>query len=114
MGASGGRSEVPVDSLFGLDRIGEPGPAGAERPAPVATRLLDVGEVERDGLDRVLADLPPSVLRAKGLVTVGDVVHEVHVVGPRRHVRPRPDLDASAADGRLVVIELAGRIDHVD
>lgn len=103
--------DAPVAALFGLDRRGET--AATARPdapdapvAPVATRLVDVGDADRGALDRLLAELPREVLRAKGLVIVDGIVHEVHVVGPRRTVRARTDLDPRTVDGRLVVIEL--------
>ncbi len=107
---------VPVGSLFGLDAVGayDHAPAmGATSTAPVATRLVDVDVADREALDRLLGGLAATVLRAKGLVVIDDVVHEVHVVGHRRSVRPRPDLEVGAADGRLVVIELVEPTDRV-
>ena len=96
---------APLGALFGLERSGHDEPEGGPA-APVTTRTIDIVGCGREELDALLADLPPNVVRAKGLVAVDGEVVEVHAVGPRRTVRRRADLDDAAADGRLVVIEL--------
>lgn len=97
--------DAPLDLLFGLERVGAPA-FDVTGETPVRTRTIDVAGCDRDHLDVLLADLPSTVVRAKGLVVIDGEVVEVHVVGPRRVVRRRSDLASAAADGRLVVIEL--------
>ena len=100
--------EAPLGALFGLDRAGRDVPADGPAAA-VTTRTVDVGPtggIARGQLDALLDGLPPNVVRAKGLVVVDGEVAEVHVVGSRRTVRRRTDLDVSAAGGQLVIIEL--------
>lgn len=97
--------DAPLGVLFGLERAGRDLPVDGPA-APVSTRTVEVAPCNRADLDQLLAELPSSVVRAKGLVVIDGDVAEVHVVGTRRTIRRRSDLDIAAADGRLVVIEL--------
>jgi G3E family GTPase len=101
---------APIGAVFGLDRIGAAGGPRAEpgEAPPVSTSIVDLGGMDRAVVERVLDALPPTVVRAKGLVAWDGEVHVVHVVGPRKRIDRRPDLPPARADGRLVVIDLAG------
>lgn len=76
-----------------------------------AVSVVDASGLTRDELDGLVAGLPATVVRAKGLVRCVDADDplEVHVVGRRRVVRVRRDLRAvSPGDpsvDALVVIE---------
>jgi G3E family GTPase len=69
------------------------------------TSVLAVGGLARAELERLVAELPDDVLRAKGLVRCEDEPHplEVHAVGRRRTVRLRPDLDPTGRSEIVVV-----------
>lgn len=102
-----GGGPVPVGALFGLAPVGDRDPGGGmAATSPVVSRVVDAAGLDRAGLDALLAGLPGATLRAKGLVAIDGVVHEVQVVGPRSRVRARPDRDAGSVDDRIVVIEL--------
>ena len=68
--------------------------------------VVAIGPMRLDELRRLVDELPADTIRAKGLVTCTDQADpvEAHVVGTRRSVRTRPDLDREAADQRLVSI----------
>ncbi len=95
--------------ILGVDRTAPPETVGAAASPeqPVGHR---VGSIRFDGtraeLERLLDQLSPSVLRAKGLLRCRDtdVPIEVNVVGRRRRLQPRPDL--SGGGDVIVVIEL--------
>lgn len=96
---------VPIDAVLGIG-----GSTVEHVPHPndvdVVTRSIDVAGIDLAGLDALLAALPSSTVRVKGLVAIEGEVQEVHVVGRRRSVRLRPDL--RTADDRLVIIEVPG------
>lgn len=84
--------------------VGDPGtPARTAGIHLVTTRRFAGGS--RTDLERLVEELPESVLRAKGLIRCSDADHpvEVNVVGRRRRIRPRPDLEGGG--DILVLIE---------
>ena len=101
---------VDVDVVLGVDR-GDVGlPATSHHVDGHDTAIVDVGSPTRVELEQLLAALPTDVVRAKGLVQCSDeeVPVEAQVVGSRRTVRRRPDLDMSRAANRLVTIRVSG------
>ena len=97
---------VDVDTVLGVGR-GDVGlPAVAHRVGGYGTAIIEIGSLTVSELEQLLAALPAAVVRAKGLVRCRDdeAPIEVHVVGTRRTVRRRPDLDASNAANALVLI----------
>ncbi len=78
-------------------------PPRSDRAYRVTHRRFAGGS--RADLERMIDQFPESVLRVKGLLRCSDVDHpiEVNVVGRRRRLLSRPDLDDG--DGVLVVIE---------
>jgi G3E family GTPase len=96
--------DVDVELVLGLGPSVAPAAAGRSH-APYEVAVVDPGSPTRAGLDRLVAALPPNVLRAKGLVACNDEAApvEVHVVGRRRVVRVRPDLDGARAGGIVVI-----------
>lgn len=102
------RGAVEVALVLGIDRAeGVPTPTDAE-PVGYRAWLIDVGRPTLDELRALLDQFDRSVLRAKGLVECEGSTYpiEVHVVGTRRTLRPRPDLGAAPTDQRLVAIGL--------
>jgi G3E family GTPase len=107
---------IDVDVLIGLGSpTGVSGETGRMRALPVehgeypdhhATRLIELGSVTHEELSSIVDSLPVDVIRAKALVRCSDVAPpvEVHVVGKRRTIRPRPDLDQAVAAQAMVVI----------
>lgn len=107
---------IDVDVLLGLsgpiavvgeaDRLQALPSLGGTRPDHHVTRLVELGSVTRDELSSIVDSLSTAVIRAKALVRCSDVepLMEVHVVGTRRTVRPRPDLDRARAVQAMVVI----------
>ena len=102
---------VGAEVLLGLDRRG--GGSAELRPGVEPTdtgyrvTVRDLGDVTRAELESVIEGLANDVLRAKGLIRCRGAAHplEVNVVGVRRRLRDRPDLDMDRAGTRLVVIE---------
>jgi G3E family GTPase len=99
--------QVDVEVLLGLGRGGAVPSTGPVAHATYARSVLELGAPTRAELGRIVDELPPDVLRAKGVVMCSDesAPMEVHVVGSRRTIRPRRDLDAPDAS-TLVVIAL--------
>ena len=97
---------IDVEVVLGLERAGAPPSAVSAQLIRYDTTVVDVGSVTLTELELLLADLPPDVIRAKGLVACSDqdVPVEAHVVGARRSVRRRPDLPLDRARNRLVII----------
>ncbi len=100
---------VDVDVVLGLDRRRAPLPSASLPVGGYDTTTIDVGSPTLIELEQLLADLPTNVIRAKGLLRCVDVEVpvEAHVVGSRRTVRRRADLDVSRAHQRLVLIRPA-------
>lgn len=100
------RGVVEPALVLGVGRTAEP---PERRPATMprhAVELLALGAVTEAALRRIVDALDRDVVRAKGVVVCSDAPHpfEVHVVGRRRMVRPRPDLAEHEGDGSLVVV----------
>jgi len=96
---------VDVDVLLGVHRSGPIESVvmvGSHHDVEV---VRTVG-LTRDALEATLDAFASEVVRVKGLVMLDDVDApvEVQVVGRRRRVTPRPDLDVSLATDVLVVI----------
>lgn len=108
-------AELPAESLLGVWRTS---PSERDRsPSPPHSTPLDVvelpvGRPTLDELASIVAGLPESIVRAKGLVACRDTTSpvEVHLVGRRREVRERPDLDPAAASSSLVLIGAPGEV----
>jgi G3E family GTPase len=105
---------MPPSLLIGADHTAHIGSPSA--PFAPATDRYVVADTEfaggtRDELERLLAELPSTVIRAKGLVRCSDVdsLIEVHVVGRRRTVRELSDGVDTEHVGRLVTIAVAPR-----
>lgn len=100
------RGVVDVDVVLGVDRSDVGLSSATRRVGSYETAVVDIGSPTLAELERLLADLPANVIRAKGLIRCADVEVpvEAHVVGSRRTVRHRPDLDASDASDVLVLI----------
>lgn len=109
--------ELDAEVMFGIDRP-TASTAATAMPVPAVpgdgatnaghrVSVRDLGDVTAAELERIIEDLPADVLRAKGLIRCRETDHpfEVNVVGRRRRVRPRPDLDQAVAGTELVVIE---------
>ena len=79
--------------------------SGAQE-AEYDTAVVELGVLTLAELERTLSNLPSDVIRAKGLVRCGDQTApvEAHVVGTRRTVRHRPDLDPQRATNQLILI----------
>lgn len=108
------KADVPLDLLFGLDRLGtagEGGTAGGFRSWSYAWP----DPVDRATLLSMLRDASPDVLRAKGIVRFVDSVDRrsvVHMVGRRIDVSdqgPWPD----GHNSRLVLLSMAASPLHV-
>ncbi len=97
---------VDVDIVLGVGRRDVGLPAVSPRVGGYGTAIVEIGLLTVSGLEQVLADLPAAVVRAKGLVRCSDdsAPIEVHVVGTRRTVRRRPDLDVPNGANALVLI----------
>ena len=96
---------VDVDIVLGLHRwAGVPDPSVPEHTG-YTTAIVEPGSPTRAELEQLVGELPADVVRAKGLVVCRDepAPLEVQVVGRRRVVRRRPDLDAGRA-GAIVTI----------
>jgi G3E family GTPase len=98
------RATVPMDLLFGLDRVGaagESGPADGFR----SWSYCWSDPVDREVLLGMLRDLPPHAVRAKGIVRFADAPDRcavVQLVGKRLEVTDRgPSTDAQS---RLVIL----------
>lgn len=100
---------VDVDVVLGVGRRPAASPAASPQVLDYDTSVVDVGVPTVAELERLLADLPGDVIRAKGLIRCSDVEVpvEAHVVGGRRTVRTRPDLVAERTDPRIVLILLS-------
>jgi G3E family GTPase len=101
---------VDVDVVLGVDRGDVWLPTASHRVGGYDTAVVEIGAPTSVELEQLLAALPTDVVRAKGLVQCSDVEVpvEAHVVGSRRTVRSRPDLDMSRAVNRLVTIRVSG------
>lgn len=102
---------VDIEVVLGVVRDpSAPGdaPPGASDPEGHETSLLDIGDITTDELRGVVDGLGSDVVRAKGLVMCVDDAApiEVQVVGRRRTIRRRPDLDRGRASGELVTISV--------
>ena len=101
-------ADVPLDLLFGLDRLGTTGEgatAGAFRSASYAWP----DPVDRAMLLSMLRDASPDVLRAKGIVRFADSADRrsiLHMVGRRIDVSEQ-GLWPEGHDSRLVVLSMA-------
>jgi G3E family GTPase len=97
---------VDVDIVLGVDRSDIFSASATRQVGSYETAVIDIGTPTQGELERLLADLPANVIRAKGLIRCADVEVpvEAHVVGTRRTVRRRADLDVSNASGVLVLI----------
>ena len=97
---------VDVDVMLGVDRGEAELSSATSRVGSYETAVVDIGSPTQAELEQLLADLPANVIRAKGLIRCADVgvPVEAHVVGSRRTVRRRPDLDASNTSNVLVLI----------
>ncbi len=97
---------VAIDFVLGIDRRDVALPSSSLELGGYDTTVVDVGSPTLAELEQLLVELPPDVIRAKGLVHCSDeeVPVEAHVVGGRRTVRRRPDLDMARTTSRLVII----------
>ena len=97
---------IDTDIVLGIERAGAPLSPPSTQVGAYETTVIDVGSATLAELEQLLADLPPHVIRAKGLVACSDqdVPVEAHVIGTRRSVRRRPDLAIDRAQNRLVII----------
>ena len=70
------------------------------------TAAIDVAGRTLVELERLVAELPDDVVRAKAVVRCTDRGHpvEVHLVGSRREIRERPDLPLDAASDTLITV----------
>lgn len=108
-------SDAPMHHAAGVDPQVVFGAGGGPLPEPTAGHAHhDVSTVPAAGLtraelDALVAGLGGDVVRAKGLIRCTDVDHpvEVHVVGRRRSVRVRPDLQLAATADAVVVVAVA-------
>ncbi len=105
---------VDVGLVLGVDRTVRsptPGTGHDHRGSVHESSIVELGATTFGELEQMIADLPADVVRAKGLVVCCDVAApvEVHVVGRRRMVRRRPDLDLSSARPALVVVTVSSR-----
>ena len=102
---------LDLDVLLGVGASRAPSPPGHDASSDHGYRVSTrrIGPVTRAELSDLVAGLPASVLRAKGIVRCVDVEHavEVAVVGRRRGTRARPDLrlEHDAPDDVVVVVE---------
>ena len=108
--------DVPPDVVLGVRPGAHPVPhdAGAShRSAYVTWSWAASTPVDRQRLDRFLAELPPAVLRMKGAVTVAEgAVLTVDVVGRRRTVAAaRTGATPVAGGSRLVAVGIRGALD---
>jgi G3E family GTPase len=100
------QGDVPLDALLGLDPRGEelaPGP----HPVFSTFTWAQAGPVPFRPLFDRLADLPPSILRAKGFVHLSERPNQkviLHLAGGRLHAQPAGGWGAAGAQGRLVFI----------
>ena len=100
---------VDVGVVLGVGRGEAALPVAPLEVGGYDTAMVDVGETTMAELEQLLVDLPGDVIRAKGLIRCSDqtVPIEAHVVGRRRTVHRRPDLDAERTDQRIVLIQLS-------
>jgi len=99
---------IDIGVVLGVDRGEVPMPQISLEVGGYDTTVIDIGSLTLDELERLLVEFPEDVIRAKGLIRCTDVEVpvEAHVVGNRRAVRRRPDLDMSRATNHLVQIRL--------
>jgi G3E family GTPase len=99
---------IDIGVVLGVDRGEVPMPQISLEVGGYDTTVIDIGSLTLDELERLLVEFPEDVIRAKGLIRCTDVEVpvEAHVVGKRRAVRRRPDLDMSRATNHLVQIRL--------
>lgn len=95
-------------TILGLGRGPMTVPAPAVRHVDHAVSTIAVTGRTRAELDALVETLGDDVVRAKGLIGCTDVPHpiEVHVVGRRRELRERADLDPAVAADALVVVSV--------
>lgn len=103
--------EVPMAALVGLGHAGLPQAVPADHGHDYRTVSLTLDQpVKRESLERMLDNLPPGVLRAKGILRLAeapDLRTVVHRVATRRTITADGPW-RTGESGRLVLIALAG------
>lgn len=104
-------AHVPVATLLGVEHRGAALPEASDHTHDYVTVAVTVGHpLPREALDAFLTDLPPGVLRVKGIVRLAERPDErtvVHRVASRSSVVTDGPWRAGES-GRIVVIALAG------
>lgn len=103
--------EVPMAALIGLGHSGMPGANPADHGHDYRTAGLTLDQpVKRESLESLLDELPPGVLRVKGILRLAESPDRrtvVHRVATRRSVTTDGPW-REGESGRLVLIALAG------